>query len=671
MSIPPPNLQSLLEETLQEAPALSRHLLNAIQTALDSRTQYFPLHEGWRRMRVRFAQDFEAALSALLQSAGQGHDPLQQQRPAMGLDSLCLVDERQALQDVAVAHVVQAIEEQSRPELHQLGNFFAALRGTARARKNENPLRPALFSQALLVALSSVEMEAQRRYELMQVAATPMAQGLHRIYSQLCARLRAAELSQLVASHAARSQDADAAHRFALANRQSEPATLDGLARRVQEHNTRAPAAAPAATQGQAPVFIAKAGPDMLSRLYDQILADPRLLAPLKALLARLQVAVVRLSRADSSLLHRQDHPTWALLNRVAAHGMAFDRADDEQFQGFLRSMDLEVQGLIDAPLPTALLFEATLTRVDALLNKQAQQRSERSAAALASLEREQMRKQWLGLLREQIRAQIADAPLGRRLRQFLQTTWVDVIVQAMVLQGRESAAAMQRIEWVDALLDSLQTPRDEAARQALRNGLPRLIDELRSGCDALALPTEAREPVLQELMQQHARVLRGLPALDAGDTVPQALHDAKEQSELSQAELLQKLLDERESQLPEHWAHTRVDRGELPTVPVQQFDQDDQRAALAAVKAWMDAVHIGGWYHLFIQSDWLTAQIAWISESRQYYLFVGQDADVRHSLTHAALERLLANGLITALDETSLLQRAVDTLMQDLEKQG
>ncbi|MEJ6008123.1 DUF1631 family protein [Paucibacter sp. AS339] len=665
-----PTLQSLLDEALSEAPALSRHLLNTIQAALDSRTQYFPLLEGWRRMRARFCQDFQSALIPLIQSAGQGHDPLQQQRSAGGLDSLRLVDERQALQDVAIAHVIQAVEDQSRPELHQLGNFFAALRGTARARKNENPLRPALFAQALLQALSSTEMEPQRRYELMQVAATPMAQDLHRIYGQLCARLRAAELSQLVASHASRSQDTNAAHRFALASRHSEPATLDGLARRVQEHNTR-PQGIGASASGQAPVFIAKAGPDMLSRLYDQILADPRLLAPLKALLARLQVAVVRLSRNDSSLLHRQDHPTWALLNRVAAHGMAFERADDEQFQSFLRSMDVEVQGLIDAPLPTAMLFEQTFSRVDKMLSKQAQQRSERSAAALASLEREQLRKQWLDLLREQLRAQTADAPLGPRLRQFLQTAWAEVIVQAMVLHGRESEAAMARIEWVDELLESLHTPIDEPARHALRQRLPALIDALRSGCEAIALAADKRESVMQELMQQHSRLLRGMSALDESDTVPQSLADANGSRELSQEELLQRLLNERESQLPEHWAHTRVDRGELPTVPVQLYDQDNQRASLAAIKGWMDALHIGGWYHLFIQSDWLTAQIAWISDNQQYYLFVGQDSDERHSLTRAALERLLANGLITALDETSLLQRAVDTLMQDLAQQG
>src|SRR6218665_1333064 len=191
-----PTLHTLLEEALTQVPALSRHLLEATQDALEARAQYYPLLDSWRRLRGRFTADFETVLLPLLQAARRGEDPLQR-RPG-SLDALSLVDEQQALQDVAIAHVINAAEDLSKPELHQLGNFFAALRGTARARKNDNPLRPALFAQALHQSLFSIEMDPQRRYELMQVAAGPMAQGLHRIYASLCAQLRAAELSQMV-----------------------------------------------------------------------------------------------------------------------------------------------------------------------------------------------------------------------------------------------------------------------------------------------------------------------------------------------------------------------------------------------------------------------------------------------------------------------------------------
>ena len=109
------------------------------------------------------------------------------------------------------------------------------------------------------------------------------------------------------------------------------------------------------------------------------------------------------------------------------------------------------------------------------------------------------------------------------------------------------------------------------------------------------------------------------------------------------------------------------MDRGVLRTVPARLYSETKSPDAQIAIDNWMDRLQIGTWYHLFVQSQWLTAQIAWISESRQFFLFVGQDADERHSLTRGALEQLLANGLITELEEETLVQRAVTTMMQNL----
>ncbi|RQO61838.1 hypothetical protein DBR47_06855 [Paucibacter sp. KBW04] len=665
--MPAPTQNSLLDEARKQLPILSRALLNAIQDELEAKAQHFPLQDAWRRLRGSFAFDFECAVLPLIEAAARGEDPIQKRSGS--LETLSLVDERQALQDVAIAHVIHVVEEQCKPELHQLGNFFAALRGTARARKNENPLRPGLFAQALLTAFSGVQIEPERRYGLMHVAATPLSQGLLRLYSALCGELRAAELSGLVASHASKLQDKSADLRLFEGRSLNEPATLDGLSRRVEERNSRLQGLANAGAAGQEPVFIKATGPDMLNRLYEQILSDPRLLPPIKGLLGRLQVAVLRLARNDTSLLHRQDHPTWRLLNRVAAHGMAFDSTEDERLKEFLRFMEGELPLLIDSATPSAVLFQNVLSRVEAHLSAQAQERSQGSAQALATLERKELRPQWLELLREQIKAQTAGAPLAPKMSQFLHNTWTQIIVQAMVWHGRDAPEVAQLADWVDLLIDSLHELPDEAARQGLRKKLPPLLATFNAGCDAIKLPEAKREPVLRELMEQHGRLLRGLSALPealqaqmqaaAAATPPQPMPSPEAQ--------LSRLLEERESRQPDHWSNTKIDRGQLPTVPVQLYDQMTSLESQAAINQWMMGLQVGNWYHLFVQSEWLTAQVAWVSESRQFFLFVGQDPDERHSMTRGAIEKLLANGLITALDETNVVQRAVDTLMQDL----
>jgi len=384
-------------------------------------------------------------------------------------------------------------------------------------------------------------------------------------------------------------------------------------------------------------------------------------------LLGRLQVAVLRLARNDTSLLHRQDHPTWRLLNRVAAHGMAFDSTEDERLKEFLRFMEGELPLLIDSATPSAVLFQNVLNRVEAHLSAQAQERSQGSAEALATLERKELRPQWLELLREQIKAQTAGAPLAPKMSQFLHNTWTQIIVQAMVWHGRDAPEVAQLADWVDLLIDSLHELPDEAARQGLRKKLPPLLATFNAGCDSIKLPEAKREPVLRELMEQHGRLLRGLSALPEGLQAQMQAAATSPQPMPSPEAQLSRLLEERESRQPDHWSNTKIDRGQLPTVPVQLYDQTASLESQAAVNQWMNGLQVGNWYHLFVQSEWLTAQVAWVSESRQFFLFVGQDPDERHSMTRGAIEKLLANGLITALDETNVLQRAVDTLMQDL----
>lgn len=676
-----PQSHNLLDHALTEAGPLARELLNSVQDELDAQPQHFPLREAWRKVRPHFAADFEGRLIELLQAGRRGDDPLHRTPSQLGgLESLSLVDEQQALQDVAIAHVARTAEELSRAELHQIGNFFAALRGIARARERDNPLRPALYAHALHHALASSPLGAQAQYELMRVAATPLARALNRLYVQACAMLHAADISDMVSSHGRAQTDPLAHQRLAAARgvstRASTHGTFDGLSRRVDAVNSRPQGLGshtpPSQRDPLAPQpFVRSTGPDMLSRLYDQILADPRLLPPLKALLARLQIAVVRLARTDSMLLRRQDHPTWALLNRVAAHGMAFGRADDPRLVDFLRFMEGEAQLLVDAPTPTALLFQQVLARVDAHIDHQARQSSERNAVALAALEREQQRSEWRELIREQIDHQIIGAPLGPRMLRFLQTAWVDVIVDAMVRHGRDSREAHGQMELVDSVLDSLITPRDLADREALRMRLPVLIESLVAGCESIQLAEAKREPALSELMAQHARLLRGLPALDPSErraTPPAAPPSTASNAPASADEIVKRLMEERDSQIPSHWLSADVDRGELPTVPVQLYNEHDSPDARAALQRWIDSLQIGRWFHLFIQGDWHTAQIAWISEGRQFLLFVGRDSEVRLPLTRRALEALLANGLITALEDDNVVQRAVDTLISDLD---
>ena len=632
-----------------QVPTLARFLLEAIHDELQDRPQYFALKTPWRQLRARFVDDFKAAMLPKLRDAREGRDPLKP-RNIGSIEGLSLVDEQQALRDVSVAHVVRAAEDANRHELLQLTACFAALQGTLRPTANSNPLRPAVFVQALQETLEHADTDAEGRYALMQAAAQPVSKGLASIYITLCKQLQDAELSELISRHVVPSHKAATGDHQRLARNlfeSSRPNSFDGLSR---------------SGDGQP-------APDLLSRLYKQILADERLLPPVKALINRAQIAVVRLSKTDPTLLRNQEHPAWQLLNRIAAQGMAYERTEDPRLQQFLAFIKAEVDSLVELPLPTKGLFTQALARLETYIGRAAQQRSQRSAAALEALEREEHRSGWLEVISEQIAEQIARAPLGPHLRGFLRKQWPDAIVQAMVLHGHDAPEAQAAIGLIDPLLDSLQPVNSEAERQALRQSLPALVDGLRRGAAIIATPADKLDPVLQELMDLHGRLLRGLPLAferEPASTTPAGLDDpAGPESE--SAERLRRLIDERPSQMPSRWANAEVDRGELPTVPVQLYGQGESPEAKAAISAWINGMKPGTWYHLFVQGGWITVQLVWIGESHQHHLFVSQESEERRSITRGALARLLPNGLITALGEDSVVQRAVDSLMQNL----
>lgn len=642
-----PTLHSLVDDAIAQMPTLAHYLSEAIHDELRDKPQYFAVQSAWRPLRARFVEEFKAIVLPLLRTARDGLDPLKP-RSFGSLDSLSLVDEKQALRDVGIAHVVQAAEEANRMELLELNTCFAALKGTTRPHGGHNPLRPAVFAHALQQIFEKANTDGQGGYVLMQASAQPVAKGLAQLYGHLGKQLHDAELSEMITRNTVALRNSSADHQR-LARARLEPtshhASFDSLA----------------------PGVDGRPAPDLLSRLYKQILADTRLLSPVKNLLNRLQIAVVRMAKTDPMVLRDQEHVTWQLLNRVAAQGMAYERADDPNLQEFLAFMSAEVNALVEVPLPTTAMFEQSLARLDKQVGQSARQRSQRNAAVLAALEREEFRAEWLEVITEQIAEQISRSPAGPRLRAFLSQRWPEAIVQAMVLQGREAPDAQAAIELVDPLLDSLKPVPTEPERETLRQSLPGLVEGLRRGAALVATPEAELDGVLQELMVLHGRLLRGqtLPIETVPATPSHAMASRHSQSapETTADERLRRLMDERPSQ----WAYAEVDRGELPTVPVQLYSGHATAEAEAAVNAWLEKLSVGTWYHLFVQGGWLTAQLTWIGETRQHHLFVGQDSEQRHSLTRGALERLLPNGLITALGEDSIVQRAVDTLVQNL----
>ncbi|HET6787485.1 MAG TPA: DUF1631 family protein, partial [Aquabacterium sp.] len=248
---------------------------------------------------------------------------------------------------------------------------------------------------------------------------------------------------------------------------------------------------------------------------------------------------------------------------------------------------------------------------------------------------------------------------VSERVKDFLSGPWVDVLAHTMATHGHEDEEAQAMLATVDDLLQSLQRPTTPEERQALRRALPGLIQRLQRGMALIDLPQAQRDAILDELMIIHTRYLRTEPKARREPTPEELVRQMQEEMEEPDDEPFEHAL--RQQVLDTHV-------GSLPTVPMSFGDDAQNGQTDESASEWIDSLQKGSWCKLLLQGKWTSAHLLWYSGNRQFFMFSSDHAGRMHSLTRRALERLRIEGLATSLEERNLMQRAVDSLLQDLD---
>ncbi len=675
---------------------------------------FFTLAESLRRHRHAFIDALQRHLNSELPAAlNEAPDALGPSKaPSLEMiDELGLIDEQQALEDVAIANVMHAIQENSAVELAQLSRIFDALRGNEHRKRDINPLRPGVFARLLCHALHELTLAPAARAALLRVAGQALAEALAPVYVRLCKYAHDADLPPPLARPQSADQPRQAQGPASIGDTLvDEPPeashSLDKLMRRMQagqaQQSVNATPSAPAqshsladliaslelpgdfdqaqparSTTGPAfpPDLVSGAGAsiepasstadavELLARVYGKVLDDPVLLPEVRELLNRIKPSVLRVALQDAELLSNQEHPVWQFINCVASHSTGFSQADTGRLGAFLSFVDALVARIIATPNPTATLYWEALYEAQQYIDIAARQSVAKTQISIEALERAQQREKWQDMLRQQVREQLTQAVVSTTVRAFLEGAWVKAMAETMVRFGPEAPEVAPMVDLVDDLLWSVQPLRRPEEYEQLRQMLPTLAARLQFGFDLIQWPEARRTALLDELMDRHSRLLRAKPAAQAPqvetDTLPEedttpSVHGSMD------------VLDQTESKA---WNEGLVDRATLPTVPVP-LDAHDDAGQPTSLDIWIAGLRLGSWCHLFVHDEWTTSQLTWISDSRNYFVFSGEQGAKPLSLTRGALLQLRAAGLLTALEDRALVQRTVDTMMQTLDRQ-
>jgi hypothetical protein len=126
---------------------------------------------------------------------------------------------------------------------------------------------------------------------------------------------------------------------------------------------------------------------EMLSRLFEAMLADPRVARDIRAVLARLQPAALRLVLRDDSALDDYTHPVWRFMD-MTAHLAALHPEGSTERDALLHLAEQLIDAMAREPVPDATLYRRGLDRLLADDRARFEARVQRAAADIDALQR-------------------------------------------------------------------------------------------------------------------------------------------------------------------------------------------------------------------------------------------------------------------------------------------
>ncbi len=617
------------------------------------REHHYALVEALQHHASRFQTVFLDALRAGVMGELETRLAAPVGEPDALAGGLELMDEARVDVDIGISRATQLIDSTAEWELRELQTFTSTLCGQPHVSAESNPLRPLVYATALWQAASAVVALPAQQAVLLRVAAGVMAGLLKTAWAAASTRLESQGVEPgiyrtvlLSPGSTTRAPQFDA----------TQPGALGALLSRMP--GGPAPAASllgrTATASGSAPQDPRVV--ELLARVFALIQADTQVSAACRAVLARLQVAALRVALNDRGVFESHEHPVWLLMDRIAHASAGHPLPDDTRHAALLAFCDAVAEEISRAPTADAAMFRRGTLRVDSFLAEQLQWQQREATATIEALRRREKGEALTAHLSQRLTEQMAPMQTSPEIRRFVTGTWARVLAESIVQAGEAAEPTPTYMKTVDDLLWSLRTPDHPQSRQRLLALLPGLLQRLRSGMTLIGIAAAEQQALLDPLMAAHTEALR--PGTRAA-AAPAAL---------TAAQIVQRMRDEVIDETPSvrPFSDSVIDFASMDTVPADFMNTNIGGNAEDSARR-LDALAAGQRRRLFVQGRWRRLQLLWRSDQGAYFLFAGERPGSTHSIARRALERLDAAGLMLPLESQSLVPRTLDALLNQI----
>ncbi|MFB4370605.1 MULTISPECIES: DUF1631 domain-containing protein [unclassified Pseudomonas] len=645
---------------------------------------------------------------------------------AVSFDSLSLVQNDELEETVALDSMIAKVLSRDQVALTHLTTRLNAI-VSKKLDDKSNPLGPVLLSELFLESCSGLGVEIKVKLIILKLFEKYVLSGLEQLYSDSNAVLvEAGVLPELKAVPARRSrpersdplegfqrsgdmaddevrevfgalQELLSQTREGIAPRRQAPAnampiSTNDLMRLLSHLQQRAPIQAPMDVDLRAQLehlltrASAKSGRvrvvgevdedviNLVSMLFEFILDDRSLPDSLKALIARLQIPMLKVAVLDKTFFSRGSHPARRLLNEIATAALGWGDHDSNQRDSLYQKIEQVVQRLLNDFTDDPAIFSELLADFLAFTGDE-RRRSELLEQRTRDAEEGSARAE---MARREVEQALNDRLLGKTLPEvvvrLLREAWSKVMMLTCLKHGTDSEQWQSTLATMDDLIWSVEPHENPEARLRLLELVPGLLKALREGMASAAFDPFSTSEFFSQLEALHVqafqRFKRAIPDVERPAPTES---DEVQRSALSAVGIELPLLDLQPEEESSISAMVEIVEEIVLEAPGQPRSEPQDEPVLAdddESLRYVDALRVGSWVE-FQEDDEhkLRCKLAAIIKPTGKYIFVNRTGMKVLEKTRMGLAVEFRRNAVRLLDDALLFDRALESVIGNLRR--
>ena len=413
---------------------------------------------------------------------------------------------------------------------------------------------------------------------------------------------------------------------------------------------------------------------DVVAMLFEFILEDEQIPAAVRGQLARLQIPFLKAAMLAPEMLHEPQYPARVLLNRMSSSAVGLDLATPVGAK-LSQEMTRIVTKILHEFNDNVSLFRVCLAELEQFLTENLRNVDAKfalSVDALEAAEQSSAAKRSAGVPLQTLLEPLA---LDQRVSEFITQIW-----QPVMSKEAADTSLKEHLRFRNTLPElvwSVQAKRTSERNELMRL-LPELVSWLKAGLASIHQPEYQSKQVLDQFVVMHMDVLRG----PVGKRTPGILSLAALREHFSALQVIPDTSADNEvdtvSKLVAHeHENSKTKKDEAAVIAAALAERGVTASLFLGAQDmpgfdtemdWLDQMIVGVCVEHWIDGEFKSARLNWISKKKNLYIFKVEDNPKPLVYLDLSLIKGLREGSIRMVESAPAFDRAVQSLISDAE---